>query len=1054
MPTPPSATPEEIARIIRDRIPSLVARSLEGGPGKLLPPGSKVADVRVTSGAVLIELSASTLNWPWRPDSISALKAAIVDMMPQPPQSPPQIIVSDRPLEDYIPKWYVAGRAPREGATSAPPHAVAPLRRNVSAASQPSNQSLAGRHIVVWASHGQLYDNKNRMLWQWQRPRMFTTVEDMFTMSFVNMYLIPMLENAGAIVFNCRERDFQVNEVVVDDGDVASRSSSSAGFRTTAARKGNSFVTTSTKGFGSGHTPYADGVNPHALGTTRMARTAAAASASAWWTPEIPEEGVYAVYVSYASLPASAPDAHYTVHHAGGATSFLINQQMAGNSWVYLGSFHFAAGSDSRSGSVELSNESATAGTVVSADAVKFGGGMGNIQRGGKVSGFPRYAEGARYWLQYCGVDPKLVWAFSSIAGEEYTEEYISRSEYGNYLVGAPRGPRADRNFPGLGVPLDLSFAMHTDAGITTGIAGTLLLYNSRGGDRQKQFPDGRDRLLCRDLADLIQTQIVDDLRAQYCSSWSRRALQDGNLAESRQPNFPAALLELLSHQNYDDMKFGLDPQFRFDVARAIYKGMLRFLATEYSFIPVVQPLPPDHLKVQTLGPDAIRVSWQVVRDPLEPSAQPAGYVVYCRQDNGGFDNGTRVDGEEKTYVDVPVANPGTILSFRVTAVNAGGESFPSETLSACIGEAGAPRAIIVSGFTRLAPPAMLPGRLEGAHRWIDRGVGDHWTCGLTGDQYDFDRSHPWLGNDTPFTNDNPGHGASYGDLEKKQELGNTFDYAVRHGRSLTACGWGFDSVSAQALAADPAAATMLARYKVVDWLLGEQRTTMPPEAHDGQHGAADKMKPRFQTWPRSHQKIVREYLGAGGRLFVSGAYVATDLMNSPLSATEDKAFLKDVLHCTYITDHGSRTNDIAPSPAAGPFEGMPVLHVSSGLGEDGVYGVELPGGIDGPDKKEGVLRYTDGDVGAAVASSTGTARRVILGFPFECITGEANRTELLSRVLSYLGETSATLAASRDAGRTGSKVDRQRGSSVKPEITKSQRELSVRRSRSRTGQR
>jgi hypothetical protein len=33
--------------------------------------------------------------------------------------------------------------------------------------------------------------------------------------------------------------------------------------------------------------------------------------------PDIPETGEYAVYVSYKSLPLSARDARYTVHHKG-----------------------------------------------------------------------------------------------------------------------------------------------------------------------------------------------------------------------------------------------------------------------------------------------------------------------------------------------------------------------------------------------------------------------------------------------------------------------------------------------------------------------------------------------------------------------------------------------------------------------------------------------------------------------------------------------------------------------------------------------------------------
>ena len=53
--------------------------------------------------------------------------------------------------------------------------------------------------------------------WELQRPRLFCTTEDLFTQSFVIPYIIPMLENAGAIVYTPRERDWQRNEVIVDN---------------------------------------------------------------------------------------------------------------------------------------------------------------------------------------------------------------------------------------------------------------------------------------------------------------------------------------------------------------------------------------------------------------------------------------------------------------------------------------------------------------------------------------------------------------------------------------------------------------------------------------------------------------------------------------------------------------------------------------------------------------------------------------------------------------------------------------------------------------------
>ena len=74
-----------------------------------------------------------------------------------------------------------------------------------------ASRGLKGRHLALWASHGRYYDN-NRNQWQWQRPLLFCTTEDLFTQTIVVPYLIPMLESAGAIVFSPRERDWQAME--------------------------------------------------------------------------------------------------------------------------------------------------------------------------------------------------------------------------------------------------------------------------------------------------------------------------------------------------------------------------------------------------------------------------------------------------------------------------------------------------------------------------------------------------------------------------------------------------------------------------------------------------------------------------------------------------------------------------------------------------------------------------------------------------------------------------------------------------------------------------
>ena len=108
-----------------------------------------------------------------------------------------------------------------------------------------------------------------------------------------------------------------------------------------------------------------------------------------------------------------------------------------------------------------------------------------------------------------------------------------------------------NRNAAGLGIPIDLSLGFHTDAGITDSdtVIGTLGIY-STNYDRG-YFPGGQSRMASRDLTDLIQSQIVEDLRAHYDPAWIRRGMWNKGYSEAFRPNVPTMLLELFSHQNF-----------------------------------------------------------------------------------------------------------------------------------------------------------------------------------------------------------------------------------------------------------------------------------------------------------------------------------------------------------------------------------------------------------------------------------------------------------------------------------------------------------------------
>ena len=133
--------------------------------------------------------------------------------------------------------------------------------------SQPNKIShgLQNRHIALWASHGRYYDQEKAQ-WMWQRPNLFSTTEDLYTQTIVVPFLIPMLENAGAVVFTPRERDWQKQEVIVDNDTHPTP-------QYLEVNTQQPWVATAIPGFAQRKRYYFEGDNPFQDGTARMALT-------------------------------------------------------------------------------------------------------------------------------------------------------------------------------------------------------------------------------------------------------------------------------------------------------------------------------------------------------------------------------------------------------------------------------------------------------------------------------------------------------------------------------------------------------------------------------------------------------------------------------------------------------------------------------------------------------------------------------------------------------------------------------------------------------------
>ena len=230
-------------------------------------------------------------------------------------------------------------------------------------------------------------------------------------------------------------------------------------------------------------------------------------------------------------------------------------------------------------------------------------------------------------------------------------------------------------------------------------IIGTLGIYMAHHND--EKFVNGASRWASRDLTELIMQEIIYDIRSDFEPDWTRRHLWNRSYSEARVPNVPTMLLELLSHQNFADMRYGLDPTFRFTVSRSIYKGMLKFIAMQYNREYVVQPLPVQKFSTEFVDETQVELKWEETFDEKEPTANPNKYIVYTRIGDNDFDNGFVVT---KNNAKITIQKD-KLYSFKVVAANEGGLSFPSEILSVYRNSKEKGTVLIVNGFTRTSAP-------------------------------------------------------------------------------------------------------------------------------------------------------------------------------------------------------------------------------------------------------------------------------------------------------------------------------------------------------------
>ena len=638
-----------------------------------------------------------------------------------------------KPFREYLPQAAPGGQKPEPKDNASTEAGSTPFRGQ----GQPSGE-LSGKSIFVSAGHGWYYSSSNT---RWQTQRFNASdlgiVEDFSNAEAVDNWLTKYLWNAGAGVYTTRERDMNTNMVIVDNGGSGH---SETGSWTTES---------STSAYG---------------GTQRRSTTVTgSATATSRFTPSIPADGFYGVYVWYRP-PVSGTtvtDAEIIINHTGGSTTWNQNQGRDGYTWKYVGTYYFDAGSSSANGSVVVTNKSAAAGSAVVADAVRFGGGMGDVNdtTTGAPSGKSRWEESGKYYARYMGATIAEVGDSTVSTMPKYAAWESESWEDSVYI------------------------SWHTNAGGATGTSS--FAYSSGGWDGAFDGVTGSVQL-----RNLVHAELMNDLDTGWLSGWQDVGLHTGDYGEINPVNnneMPGCIYEMAFHDDVTGTNAIKDPRFRQICARAVYQGIVKYFADaagnangvidggeSYTLLPET----PTHFRAALNASNNIVVSWSAPpynsgNDYYGDAA--TGYKVYMSTNGKGFDNGAATASTSYTINGAGLVD-GQTYYLRVSATNAGGESFPTETLAVRYQSSDTNPILIVNGFDRL-------------DRWMMIGESDVFYPAYTTYREYLDRM-------------------------------NSYDYVIQHAEAIVADNKYFDSASNEAV---ESGVISLSGYEAVIWICGEE---------------------------------------------------------------------------------------------------------------------------------------------------------------------------------------------------------------------------------------
>jgi hypothetical protein len=208
-------------------------------------------------------------------------------------------------------------------------------------------------------------------------------------------------------------------------------------------------------------------------------------------------------------------------------------------------------------------------------------------------------------------------------------------------------------------------------------------------------------------------------------------------------------------------------------------------------------------------------------------------------------------------------------------------------------------------------------------------------------------------------------------------KLNQTFDYIIQHAKAIHDYGRNFDSADHKAV---QDGSVNLNSYQAIIWVSGQQSTV-------------------DETFNATEQTKVASFLNAGKNLFVSGSEIGWDLGRT--SGSADSTFYANYLKASYVGDDAATYNVNAGTNA---FSGLAAFSFDNG--SYGVYNVAYPDQIAPFSGAVTDLTYNGGSAGNAAVQYSGTFKVVYLAFPFETITTDAARSNLMKKALDFFSLT------------------------------------------------